>query len=89
MDCSHLASPSMKVPSQEYWSELPFHSPGDFPDSGIKAESFALTGRFFTSEPPGKPLFHYRLLQNIEYGSLHHIIDPYCLSILYTLVYLC
>ena len=40
---------------QEYWSGLPFPSPGDLPDPGIKPMSLALAGRFFTSEPPGKP----------------------------------
>ena len=27
---------SMGFPRQEYWSELPFHSPGDLPDPGIE-----------------------------------------------------
>ena len=40
---------------QEYWSRLPFPSPGDLPDLGTKLESLALAGRFFTAEPPGKP----------------------------------
>ena len=40
---------------QEYWSGLPFPSPGDLPDLGIKPESPVLAGRFFTTEPPGKP----------------------------------
>ena len=39
---------------QAYWSELPFSTPGDLPDSGIEPTS-ALAGRFFTTEPPGKP----------------------------------
>ena len=30
---------SMGFPRQEYWSELPFHSPGDLPDPGIKPAS--------------------------------------------------
>ena len=30
---------SMGFPRQEYWSELPFPSPGDLPDSGIKPAS--------------------------------------------------
>ena len=30
-------------------------SPGDLPDPGIEPTSPALTGRFFTTEPPGKP----------------------------------
>ena len=40
---------------QEYWSEWPFPSREDLLDSGIEPESPALTGRFFTTEPPGKP----------------------------------
>ena len=45
----------MGFPKQEYWSGLAFPLPGDFPDPGIKPESASLAGRFFTSEPPGKP----------------------------------
>jgi len=37
---------------QEYWSELPFPSPGDLSDPGIEPESLALAGGFFTTEPP-------------------------------------
>ena len=47
---------SLGFPRQEYWSELPFPSPGDLPNPGIEPMSPALAGRFFTSEPPGKPL---------------------------------
>ena len=46
---------SMGFFRQEYWSELPFPSPGDLPNRGIKPVSPALTGRSFTTEPPGKP----------------------------------
>jgi len=45
---------SIGFPRQEYWSGLPFPSPGDYPDPGIDLASLALAGRFFTSEPPGK-----------------------------------
>ena len=41
---------------QEYWSELPFTPPGDFPDPKIKSASPtfpASVGRCFTSESPG------------------------------------
>ena len=31
--------------------------------------------------------FHYRLLQYIEYNSLSYAVGPYCLSILYRVVY--
>ena len=39
-------------PRQEYWSGLPFPSPGDLSRSGIKALSPALGCEFFTTEPP-------------------------------------
>ena len=42
-------------PRQENWSGLPFPSPGDFPNPGIKPTSPALAGRFFITEPPEKP----------------------------------
>ena len=41
---------------QEFWSGVPFPSPGDIPDSGTEPASPALAGGFFTTEPPGKPL---------------------------------
>ena len=53
---AHQAPLSMGFPRQEYWSGLPFPSPGHLPDPGIKAMSFALSGGFFTIGPPGKPL---------------------------------
>ena len=43
---------SVGFPRQEHWSRLPFLSPGNLPDSGIKFTSPALTGGFFTTEPP-------------------------------------
>ena len=46
---------SMEFSRQEYWSGLPIPPPGYLPDLGIKPVSPALTGRFFTTEPPGKP----------------------------------
>ena len=46
---------SMGFPRQEYWSELPFPSPGDLPSSGIEPVSPALAGGFFTTEPTAKP----------------------------------
>ena len=46
MDCSP-ASLSRRFPRQEYWSGLPFPSPGDLPNPGIEPASPALAGRFF------------------------------------------
>ena len=40
---------------QEYWSGLPFPSLGDLSKLGIKPESPALAGTFFTTESLGKP----------------------------------
>ena len=36
---AHQAPLSMGFPMQEYWSMLPFSSPGDLPDPGIKHRS--------------------------------------------------
>ena len=41
----------MGFPGQEYWSGLPFPSPGDLPDRETEP---ALTGGFSTTESPGK-----------------------------------
>ena len=56
---AHQAPLSMEVSRQEYWSGLPFPSPGDFPNPGIEVMSLAspaLAG-FFTTEPPGKSTY--------------------------------
>ena len=42
------ASLSMQFSRQEYWIGLPFHSPGDFPDPGIRTQISCIAGRFFT-----------------------------------------
>ena len=41
---------------QEYWSGLPFPSPGELPDPGIEPGSPSLQADALTSEPPGKPM---------------------------------
>ena len=41
---------------QESWSGLPFLSPGDLPDPGIKPTSPAVAGGFFTTMPLGDPI---------------------------------
>ena len=64
---AHQASLSMGFSSQEYWNGLPFSSPGDLPSPGIKLTSPvspALAGRFFTTEPLGKPIYPQNLHQN-------------------------
>ena len=61
--CSPRASLSMGFPRQEYWSGLPFPSPGDLPNPGIEPMSHALAGGFFTTELPGKPRSPYWILR--------------------------
>ena len=52
----YQASLSMGFFRQEYWSGLPFPSPGDLPDPGIKPRSPALQADALPSEPSAKPL---------------------------------
>ena len=58
---------SMEFTRQEYWSGLPFPSPGNLPDPGIEPVSPALAGRFFTAEPLGSPYIVYSNL-SIDLG---------------------
>ena len=54
---THQAPLSLGLSRQEYWRVLPYNSPGDLPNPGIKPvipTSPAIAGRFFTIEPPGK-----------------------------------
>ena len=62
--CPTLATPwtiacqgplSVVFSRQEYWSGLPFPSPGDLPNPGIKPGSPALQANALSSEPSGKP----------------------------------
>ena len=53
---AHQAPPSMEFSRQEYWSGLPFPSPGDLPNPGIEPGSPALQTDALPSEPPGKPM---------------------------------
>ena len=46
---------SMGFCRQEYWSGLPFPSPGELPNSGTKPPSPALQADSLLSETPGKP----------------------------------
>ena len=56
---AHQAPLSMGFFRQEYWSGLPFSSPGDPPDPGIKPispTSLELAGRSFTTVSHGKSM---------------------------------
>ena len=51
---------TMGFPRQEYRSGFPLT--GALPDPGMEPASLALAGRFFTTEPPGKPSIYLDLL---------------------------
>ena len=58
----HQAPLSMGFPRQEYWSVLPFPSPGDVLHPGMdQARISSIAGGFFTSEPPRKPHFLFTM----------------------------
>ena len=46
---------SMGFSRQEYWSRVPFPSPGHLPNPGVEPRSPALQADTLSSEPPGKP----------------------------------
>ena len=64
----------MGFPRQEYWSRLPFPSPGDLPDPGIEPVSPALAGRFFTTEPPDKHMLYAAAAKSLQ--SCPTLCDP-------------
>ena len=56
---AYQAPLSVGFSRQEYWSGLPFPSPGDLPNPGIEPRSPALRADTLPSEPPGKPYHTY------------------------------
>ena len=53
--CNRQAPLSREFSRQEYWNGLPFPSPRDLPNPGIKPGSPTLQSDCLPSEPPGKP----------------------------------
>ena len=56
---AYQAPQTMEFSRQEYWSGLPFPSPGDLPNPGIEPRSPVLQADTLPSEPPGKPILVY------------------------------
>ena len=69
MHCS-LVPLSMGFSRPEYWSELPFPSPGDLPDPGIDPRSPALQADSLPAEPPGK-LTWINIINVLQYFLLN------------------
>ena len=68
---------SMGSPKLEYWSGLPFPSPGNLPNSGTKHTSPALAGRFFTTEPLGKPQYKVKNLKYLPCSIVAILFSKY------------
>ena len=62
---AYQAPPSMEFSRQEYWSGLPFLSPGDLPDPGIEPRFPTLQADTLPSEPPGKTVFKFYVKRNL------------------------
>ena len=61
---------SMGFPRQEYWSGLPFPSPGDLPSPGVEPTSPELAREFFATAPPGKPHVGTAGVEQVASGKL-------------------
>ena len=69
MDCRPPGFFAIEFSRQEYWSGLPFPTPGDLPDPVIEPTCPALAGRFFTTESPGKPWCNFNKALRYSYRS--------------------
>ena len=70
----HQAPPSMRFSRQEYWSGLPFPSPGNLPNPGTEPRSPTLQADALTSEPPeGIPVELFQILKDDAVKVLHSI----------------
>ena len=76
VDCSLSGPLSMGFSRQEYWSGLPFSSPGNLPDPGIEPRSPTLQADALTSEPQGKPEIIKSVLKNIHYLKAYPTRSP-------------
>ena len=56
------------------WSRLPCPPPGDLSDPGIKPESLALAGGFFTTEPQGNPIH----MHSVQFSSVAQSCSTLC-----------
>ena len=73
MYVAHQAPPYMEFSRQEYWSGLPFPSPGDLPDPGIECGPPAMQADALLSEPPGNPIIIQSKVSQKE-RVIYHIL---------------
>ena len=67
---AYQALPSMRFSRQEYWSGLPFPSPGDLPNPGIEPGSPAVQTDALPSESDPSPVFH-------DFHKVHPVLVLY------------
>ena len=79
---AHQAPLSLEFSRQEYWSGLPFPSPADLPNPGIKPWSPALQADSLPSEPLGKPILSPAL--NVRITSCRE--PAYCIFCAYCIL---
>ena len=63
---AYQAPLSVGFSRQEYWSGLPFPSPGDLPDPGIEPGFPTLEADALTSEPPGKTRYQLQEKKSVR-----------------------
>ena len=69
---AHQAPPSMGFSRQEYWSGLPFPSPGESSRPRDGTQVSRMQADALTSELPGKPLFfHFHFLYSTTLTSIY------------------
>ena len=62
VDCSSPGSSVHGISQERILDWVAISSLGDLLDTGIETTSTALAGKFFTVEPPGKPLYYYYIV---------------------------
>ena len=67
---THQAPPSMRFSWQEYWSGLPFPSPGDLPDPAIEPRSPTLQADALTSEPKTLLIWRWAQLNHLSLEAI-------------------
>ena len=77
---AYQAPPSMEFSRQEYWSGLPFPSPGDLPDPGMKEMPKTKQNKTKKQKPP-KPTKHLSFYTNphLFYRRQQGLYNPNCL----------
>ena len=80
----------MEFSRPEYWSELPFPSPGDLPNPGMEPRSLALQADSLPAEPQGKPLdLQTESVYFLHIILFHHFTNTLCKFLIFWFGVLC